>query len=87
MAVFSLTDAAQVAETVVAGGFGAYQVQWVDRLRQASGLHLTRARVRWPAGDLVRISLLAAFRLMAAHERRHLWQARQVTTDAAFPTT
>jgi len=71
----------------VMAAFGAYQVQYIDRLRQATGLHLTRARVKSPVTDLVRVSLLAAFHIMAAHERRHLWQARQVMGDPAFPRT
>ncbi len=63
----------------------AYQVQYVDRLRQASGVHLTRARVSSPMSSLIRLSLGGSFLLMAAHERRHLWQARQLTREPGFP--
>jgi hypothetical protein len=31
------------------------------------------------------MSLNSAFALMAAHERRHLWQARQVIAAPGFP--
>jgi hypothetical protein len=63
----------------------AYQVQFVDRLRQANGLDLARARVRSPLGGWVRVSLGSGFAVMAAHERRHLWQARRITELPGFP--
>jgi DinB superfamily len=58
--------------------FRAYQVQYVDRLRQANGIDLARARVRSPSPYWIPVPLGSAFALTAAHERRHLWQARQV---------
>ena len=63
----------------------AYQVQFVDRLRQANGLDLARARVGSPVYTWLRVSLGSGFALMAAHERRHLWQARRITELPAFP--
>jgi hypothetical protein len=63
----------------------AYQVQFVDRLRQANGLDLGRARVASPVAKWLRVSLGSGFALMAAHERRHLWQARMVTQAPGFP--
>lgn len=62
----------------VLAGFRAYQVQYIDRLHAANGLDLARARVRSPAAAWLWLPLGSAFALMAAHERRHLWQARQV---------
>lgn len=70
----------------IIAAFRAYQVQYIDRLRQANGLDLARARVRSPAGRWIRIPLGSGFGLMAAHERRHLWQARRVTEATGFPT-
>lgn len=70
-------------ETVA--GFHAYQVQYIDRLRQANGIDLARARVRSPAVSWVRIPLGSGFAAMAAHERRHLWQARRITQMPEFP--
>jgi DinB superfamily len=67
--------------------FRAYQVQFVDRLRQANGLDLARARVKSPAVTWIRLPLGSGFALMAAHERRHLWQARRIIADPAFPRT
>jgi hypothetical protein len=70
-------------ETMAA--FRAYQVQYVDRLRQANGLDLARARVASPAGRWMPMSLGSGFALMIVHEQRHLWQARAVTAAASFP--
>jgi len=66
-------------------GFRAYQVQYVDRLRQANGIDLSRSCVRSPLASWIRIPLGSAFASMAAHERRHLWQARRITQTAGFP--
>ena len=69
----------------IMAAFRAYQVQYIDRLRQANGLDLARARVSSPAGKWLRMPLGSGFALMAAHERRHLWQARRVTSNPGFP--
>jgi hypothetical protein len=58
--------------------FRAYQVQYVDRLRQANGVDLARARVRALVPQWLWLPLGSGFALMTAHERRHLWQAREV---------
>ena len=65
--------------------FRAYQVQYVDRLRQANGLDLARASVRTPFARWLWMSLGSGFALMAAHERRHLAQARKVRAMPGFP--
>jgi hypothetical protein len=70
-------------ETLAA--FRAYQVQFIDRLRQANGLDLARARVKSPILNVLRMPLGCGFALMAAHERRHLQQARNVVAEATFP--
>jgi hypothetical protein len=67
--------------------FRAYQVQYIDRLRQANGLDLGRARVRTPVATWLRMSLGSGFALLAAHERRHLWQARRITQMPGFPSS
>ena len=69
----------------IMAAFRAYQVQFIDRLRQANGLDLARARVSSPASRWIRVPLGSAFAMMAAHERRHLWQARNVTSAPGFP--
>jgi hypothetical protein len=69
----------------IMAAFRAYQVQFVDRLRQANGLDLAGAKVSSPASKWIRLPLGSGFALMAAHERRHLWQAQRVTTASGFP--
>lgn len=63
-------------------------LRWQDelgrRLRDADGLDLRRARHKSPI-PLVKWSLGAFFQLMLSHERRHIWQARQVRQNPAFP--
>jgi len=52
---------------------------------QANGIDLSRSCVRSPLASWIRIPLGSAFASMAAHERRHLWQARKITEMAGFP--
>lgn len=49
------------------------------------GLHLKRVRMASPSMRLVRLSLGQWFDFLAVHDRRHLWQARQVIEHAGFP--
>ena len=69
----------------VTAAFRAYQVQYVDRLRQANGLDLGRARVRSPIIQLLKMPLGSGFEMMVAHEQRHLAQARRVLEAPGFP--
>ena len=50
----------------------------IRRIRTANGLDLKRAKVPVPGSRRLKLSLGQGFALMAAHSRRHLWQARQV---------
>lgn len=54
-------------------------------LREANGLDLARIRTQSPISSWVRYSLGMAFWIQSAHDRRHLWQARNVITHANFP--
>ena len=76
---------AQRARSEIMAGFRGYQVQYIDRLRQANGVDLAKAKVASPANRLLHISLGSGFALQIAHERRHLWQARQILSRADFP--
>ena len=69
----------------IMAAFRAYQVQYIDRLRQANGLDLARARAASPVATWMPIPLGSAFALMVAHEHRHLWQARRVMVAPGFP--
>jgi hypothetical protein len=57
----------------------------VDRLRASDGVDLSAVLVRSPAWPALRFSLLTAYAALAAHERRHLAQARRVTARPGFP--
>lgn len=58
-----------------------------QRLEAAEGLDLGRIRMSSPFISFVRFDLGSAFRIVAAHERRHLWQAGRVREAEAFPRT
>jgi hypothetical protein len=65
-----------------------------DRLRSliaaSEGIDLRRAKTSLPAlppllRAIVRMPLGARFAVVAAHDRRHLWQAEQVRVHPGFP--
>lgn len=56
----------------------------LELLAKANGLDLARIKVPSPAGPF-KFSLGQRFALVAAHDRRHLWQAWQVRKHANFP--
>lgn len=65
--------------------FLALRPALAERLQAADGLDLRRVRMSSPFFALIRFDLGSAFRIVAAHERRHLWQARRVTEAEGFP--
>jgi hypothetical protein len=65
----------------IMAAFRAYQVQYVDRLRQANGLDLARARAASPVVHWLPMPLGSAFALLITHERRHLAQAQRVLEE------
>ncbi|MGH7530700.1 MAG: DinB family protein [Gemmatimonadales bacterium] len=58
--------------------FQAIRDALAERIRQADGLDLRGLKVISPASRLFRMPLGAYFQFVIAHDRRHLWQARQV---------
>jgi hypothetical protein len=69
----------------VATKFFTAQENFFNLICEANGLDLARIKVQSPASKLIRLSLGQALASMTAHERRHLWQARQVKNHADFP--
>ncbi|MEW6128194.1 MAG: DinB family protein [Acidobacteriota bacterium] len=57
----------------------------IERLYQANGLDLRRLKIQSPRSRLIKLRLGKAFAMIAAHERRHLWQARQLIAHPNFP--
>jgi DinB superfamily len=65
--------------------FLAFQNRMLNLIRDANGVDLGKAKVQMPVTKLIKLTLGQALGLVAAHERRHLWQARQVKESADFP--
>jgi hypothetical protein len=64
--------------TAVMPTFYHVQSQLILQLGRAEGLHLRRVKVQTPISSLLKLSLGAMFEQIAAHERRHLEQAKRV---------
>lgn len=62
------------------GEFASLQEKLVDLLREAREADL-RMKIVSPFDKRVRYNLLSAFHVIAAHERRHLWQAEQAVAE------
>jgi hypothetical protein len=60
--------------------------QLAERVRHADGLDLARVRTISHVNRLLRLPLGAYFQFILAHDRRHLWQARQVRNHPGFAT-
>jgi|SRR5215213_5015541 len=56
-----------------------------ERIREAAGLDLRRARVVSPVTRLVRMNVGDALALLLVHERRHLGQIGRTKESAGFP--
>lgn len=65
--------------------FLAWQEALDERIGLSDGLDLLRVKGPSPAVPLVRWSLSAMFAVTLAHERRHVWQAREVRKHPGFP--
>jgi hypothetical protein len=57
--------------------FESLQAGLVDIVRSANGLDLRKLKIRSAFDSRVRYNVYSAFRIIAAHERRHLWQAEK----------
>jgi hypothetical protein len=57
--------------------FESYQRRLVALLGDANGLALSKIRIQSPFNAKVRYNAYSAFRIVATHERRHIWQAEQ----------
>ena len=75
----------RLSPDTVMNGFSSWQDRLAERIKGADGLDLRRARRRSPILPLMKWSLGTMFALVLAHERRHIWQARQVRNERRFP--
>lgn len=62
------------------GEFVSLQEKLIDLLHHAREIDL-RAKLVSPFDKRVRYNIYSAFRIIAAHERRHLWQAEQAVAE------
>ena len=62
------------------GEFATLQEKLIDLLRAAREADLG-AKIVSPFDKRMRYNLYSAFRIVAAHERRHLWQAEQAVAE------
>lgn len=67
--------------------FMAVRDQLAERVRDSDGLDLARVRTISTINRLLRLPLGAYFQFILSHDRRHLWQARQVRNHPGFGTT
>ena len=58
--------------------FTEIQDRITERVHRANGYDLGKMKVPSPVTSLIKFPLGQAFRILAAHQRRHLWQADQV---------
>lgn len=65
------------AKSEAFGEFASLQEKLVDQLQAARGINLQKVKVVSPFDRRVRYNLFSAFRIVVAHQRRHLWQAEQ----------
>jgi hypothetical protein len=60
------------------GDFLHSQEQLIETLHRANGIRLDRVKVQSSFNPRIYYNLLSFFSILAAHQRRHLWQAEQV---------
>ena len=65
--------------------FIALNSQLAERLETARGFDLSAAKITSPFAANMKYSVYSAFVLIAAHNRRHLWQAERALSDIRHP--
>jgi DinB family protein len=68
------------AKSEAFGEFAALQSKLVDVVHNAEGLDVRKIKVSSPFDKRVKYNLYSAFKIIAAHQRRHLWQAEQAVS-------
>jgi hypothetical protein len=67
--------------------FAAHQSELSERMRATAGADLRGLKVTSPVSPVATYSLLDAYRILVAHERKHFEQARRVTQTQGFPVS
>jgi hypothetical protein len=82
--IFAVPEGRTHALSRVLAEFAAVRDQLAERVRRADGLDLQGNRTISPVTRLLRMPLGAYLQFVIAHDRRHLWQARQVRSAPGF---
>ncbi|RPH35406.1 DinB family protein [bacterium] len=67
--------------------FRELQDRLIERVKAADGLNLSKMLIPSPAISWLRFNAAVWFAATAAHERRHLWQARRTKESSWFPSS
>ncbi len=79
VATTALFTPAQVgSRDEVHAAYQRLQEELIERVRRSDGLALDRVTIISPFNARIRYHAYSCFRVLAAHQRRHLWQAEQV---------
>jgi hypothetical protein len=77
--------ATSAVEPDVIVNFVRHQSEVAGLMRATEGADLRGLKVTSPVSPVATYSLLDAYRILVAHERKHFEQARRVTQSAGFP--
>lgn len=80
-----IVPAARKGRDEVIGEWRRIQAEVRDLLRAGAEQDLNGIRFVNPFFSLIRFSVGTGFQVIAAHERRHLWQAERVKANPRFP--
>ncbi len=80
-----IVPAARKGRDEVIGDWRRIQAEVKDLLRAGAAQDLNGIRFVNPFFSLIRFSVGTGFQVIAAHERRHLWQAERVLANPRFP--
>ncbi len=67
--------------------FASHQEELAALMRATAGADLRGLKVTSPVSPVATYSLLDAYRIVVAHERKHFEQARRVTQGEGFPVS
>jgi hypothetical protein len=81
----NLLPAQEAQPLYIVQEFIALQDRIITAMSEAQGLDLGGMKMNSPFNRPVRLTLAEWFLFLAVHERRHLWQARNVRNDPGFP--
>jgi hypothetical protein len=80
-----IVPASRIAAHEALGAFLGSQEEVRAVVREGAGLDLNRIRFHNPFIGFLRFTVGAGLLIIAAHNRRHIWQAEQVRQSAGFP--